>query len=164
MIWPCNIGVPQPSGSVTAAKSLRKRGQPKWRPRAFLTGTPVALAVCLVAGCAFNLVRVPQVPMTFTPVTEHKAFVLREDVKANLGTSYPTRLRSGTGWNLIGLSDLGEIFATTNQIVTVEESHIYEADLVISNSLLTGFRLRREGTFVPVTRALPLSIQPLPQP
>lgn len=116
----------------------------------------------VLLGCAFDVVQVKQVPMRFESSARGPSFVLERDVKAGLGTSYPTLLRGGTLWKSIGASDHGDVFSTRDQVVTVEASHIHEADLVVSNRVLTGFRLKREGTFAPVTRpvALPLRFVP----
>jgi len=111
----------------------------------------------LLAGCAFNLVHVKQIPTTFTPSAETgPKLELAQPVKALLGTSYPTLLKAGTRWVQVGTSDQGEVFSTRDQIVTVEASHMHEADIVVSNSLLTGFLLKVERTFAPVTRPVPL--------
>jgi hypothetical protein len=111
----------------------------------------------LLAGCAFDLVQVKQLPTTFTPSTEPgPKLELAQPVKALLGTSYPTLLKPGTRWVQVGTTDQGDVFSTRDQIVTVEASHMHEADIVVSNSLLTGFLLKVERTFAPVTRPVPL--------
>ena len=73
---------------------------PKW------LGLTVIVAV---AGCAFDLSHVKQMPVTFTPAgTEPgQSFVLGEEVKAHLGTGYPTRLKSGTKWHPVGKTEYG---------------------------------------------------------
>ena len=116
------------------------------------------IACLLLAGCAFNLVSVKQVPTTCTAVTgTPETFVLCADVKAKLGTSFPTHLKAGTRWHQVGDTDYGAVFATPDQIVAVEASHIHEAQLVVSNRVITGFYLPVEKTFAPVTH--PISIE-----
>jgi hypothetical protein len=115
------------------------------------------LAICglLLAGCAFNLVHVNQLPTAYSAVVgAPQSFVLDQAVEAGLGTTYPTRLRSGTRWHQVGSTEHGAVFTTPDQIVTVEASHIYEAQLVVSNRVLTGFYLPVEKTFAPVIHAV----------
>ena len=116
--------------------------------------------VCLLflAGCAFNLVSVKQSPVSCTPVVgTPQNFVLSQDVKAKLGTSFPTRLKAGTRWHQVGITEFGDVFATRDQVVTVEASNIHEAQLVVSNRVITGFYLPVEKTFAPVTQ--PVAIE-----
>ena len=115
-------------------------------------------ACLLLTGCAFNLVSVKQVPTTCTAVTgTPENFVLCAEVKAKLGTSFPTHLKAGTRWHQVGETEYGAVFVTPDQIVAVEASHIYEAQLVVSNRVITGFYLPVEKTFAPVTH--PISIE-----
>jgi len=72
-----------------------------------------------------------------------------------------TRLKAATRWQQVGSSPYGNIFATKDQIVTVEASNIYEAQLVVSNQFITGFYLIVEKKFAPVTRPIHIEIQPI---
>jgi hypothetical protein len=69
-----------------------------------------------------------------------------------LGTSFPTRLKSGTRWSHVGSTEHGDVFRTKDQIVTVEASNIHEAYLVLSNRVVTGFYLPVEKTFAPARK------------
>ncbi len=116
----------------------------------------------LLTGCAFDIVHVKQVPAAFTLVdAPAMAFVLSRDVKATLGTSFPTRLNAGTRWRQVGIIQYGGVFATRDQIVTVEASNIHEAQLVVSNSFINGFYLPVEKTFAPVTHPIRIETRPL---
>jgi hypothetical protein len=116
----------------------------------------------ILVGCAFDLVHVNQVPVTFTPATSPlEAFVLRQDVKATLGTGFPTRLKSGTQWRQVGATEYGRVFTTKDQIVTVEASNISEAQLVVSNQCVTGFYLPVEKKFAPVSKPIRIETEPL---
>jgi hypothetical protein len=118
----------------------------------------VAVAIMLV-GCAFDITHVTQRPVRFVSKTEAiENFTLDHDVKATFGTGFATRLKAGTRWQQVGSTEYGKVFATKDQIVTVEASNIYEADLVISNRFITGFYLVVEKTFAPVTRLIPIAI------
>lgn len=116
-------------------------------------------ATAMLVGCAFDITQVPQRPATFisnTGATGH--FTLEQDVKAHLGTGFVTRLNAGTRWTQVGTIEFGKVFATKDQIVTVEASDIYEANVVVSNQSITGFYLVVEKTFAPVTRPIPVAI------
>lgn len=120
--------------------------------------SPIAAAIMLV-GCAFDITHVKQRPATFVSDTgEIDQFTLDRDVKATLGTGFATRLKAGTHWQQVGNTEFGKVFATKDQIVTVEASDIYEADLVVSNQFITGFYLVVEKTFAPVSRPIPITI------
>ncbi|MCW5553224.1 MAG: hypothetical protein KIS67_13825 [Verrucomicrobiae bacterium] len=118
-------------------------------------------AVALAAGCAFDISHVRQQPAQFTaaasPVRE---FVLTQEVKAKLGTGFPTVLKAGTHWRQVGRLTEGDVFATSDQIVMVEASNMYEAHLVVTDGWLKGFYLPVERSFVAVTRPILLPIKP----
>jgi hypothetical protein len=110
-------------------------------------------------GCAFDLSSVNQHPATFVSKADGtESFTLDHSVKAHLGTGYVTRLNAGTHWHEVGSTEFGKVFATRDQVVTVEASDIYEAELVVSNRFITGFYLVVEKTFAPVTRPIPIVI------
>jgi hypothetical protein len=119
-------------------------------------------ALLLFAGCAFNVSTVKQQPVTFTAHAEvAPGFVLLQDVKAKLGTGYPTYLKRDTRWRAVGTTEFGTVFVTKDQIVTVEESHIHEAQLVVSNQTITGFYFPVEKKFAPVSRPIPIESKTL---
>ena len=108
------------------------------------------------AGCAFDLSHVKLVPATYTAATGSAPdFVLSQDVKVKLGTSYPTHLKGGTRWHQVGTTEFGTVFTTTDQVVTVEASNIYEAELVVSNQCIVGFYLPVDKKFAPACTARP---------
>jgi hypothetical protein len=114
----------------------------------------------LLAGCAFDISHVRQLPITFTSNTDTaESFILNQDVKATLGTGFATRLKAGTRWQQVGNTEYGKVFVTKDQIVTVEASNIYEAELVVSNQCISGFYLIVEKKFAPVTRPIHIEIQ-----
>ena len=114
----------------------------------------------LLAGCAFDLVHVRQMPVSYTKTADPaKTFVLLHEVKATVGTSYPTRLKSGTRWRQVGNTEHGAVFGTQDQIVTVEDSNIHEALLVVSDDFIKGFYLPVEKTFVQVKHPILIQTQ-----
>ena len=123
----------------------------------------MAVAVlALVAGCAFDISHVKQQPVTYTAVaTPAQAFVLSREIKATMGTGYPTRLKAGTRWYQVGNTEHGAVFGTKDQVVTVEASNNYEAQLVVADGFVKGFYLPVERSFVTVSSPIRLETQPI---
>lgn len=118
----------------------------------------------LLVGCAFDVSYVKKSPATFTATAGTSPdFVLQQDGKVSLGTGFPTRLKSGTHWHQVGTTEYGTVFATKDQIVTVEASNIYEAQLIVSNQCITGFYLPVEKMVTPVSPPIHIEIQSLNQ-
>lgn len=133
--------------------------QPFIKPLAALI---LLVGIAALTGCAFNISHVKQLPVTFAPGPgSAPGFVLLQDVKATLGTGFPTHLNRDTRWQAVGGTEYGTVFATKDQIVTVEESHIHEARLVVSNQCITGFYFPVEQKFAPVSRPIPIQTRPL---
>jgi hypothetical protein len=125
---------------------------------------PLLLTVCAVflAGCAFDVSHVRQLSTSFTPGSDAgKSFTLNQNVKATLGTGFATRLKANTRWEQVGHTKYGDVFATKDQIVTVEASNIYEAQLVVSNQFITGFYLIVEKKFAPVNHPISIETEPI---
>lgn len=134
------------------------------KPEKILYRAGVICALVLLVGCAFNISSVKQQPVTFIAETDASSgFVLLQDVKAKLGTGFPTHLKRDTRWRAMGNTEYGTVFATKDQIVTVEESHIHEAQLVVSNQSITGFYFPVEQKFAPVSHPIPIETKPLTQ-
>lgn len=85
--------------------------------------------------------------------------MLAKEVKAYLGTGFPTTLRAGVRWRHVGSTEAGQVYATSDQVVKVEASNIYEAYIVLSNRSLVGFYLPVEKTLCPLSLPIPLQIQ-----
>lgn len=118
------------------------------------------VVVVLAVGCAFDISHVRQQPAQFTAIkSAGREFTLLQEVKAKLGTGFPTRLKAGTRWQQVGSIEQGAVFATQDQVVMVEASNNYEAQLVVANNCLQGFFLPVERTFVAVYRPIPLETQ-----
>lgn len=119
-------------------------------------------SLLLLAGCAFDVSHVKQRPAVYTSlVAPAQTFVLSHDVKATVGSGFATRLKAGTSWHQVGSTEHGAVFATTDQIVTVEASNIYEAQLVVSENAITGFYLPVEKSFVAVSSKIPIQTKSL---
>jgi hypothetical protein len=113
----------------------------------------------LTGGCAFDVVSVRQAPTHFTANSKSKdGFRLLTEVKAKLGTGFPTELHAGTQWTKAGDVTQGAVYRTADQVVKVEASNIQEAWIVVSNETLVGFYMPVEGTFAPLGHPYPLSL------
>lgn len=121
--------------------------------------TPIwfAFVLALVYGCAFDVIRVEQVPTNFSPTpTCTNSFILTKTVGIQLSGGYSRTLKKGTRWSCIGRITEGFVYKTKDQILTVEASNIYEANIVVSSGRLVGFYLPVEGTFSPVRKSIQL--------
>jgi hypothetical protein len=132
--------------------------------RVLWAGGCIAFGTAL-GGCAFDVVSVPQSPVVFNASTGSNGFVLTQDLTVHIGTGFATRLRANTGWHRVGTTVFGDVYATQDQIVTVEASNIYEAQIVVSDlRKLVGFYLPVEHTYVALKEPLPIVINPNPSP
>jgi len=86
-------------------------------------------------------------------------FILQESVDIPLGTGFPTHLKAGTRWHRVGQTPYGAVYSTTDQIVKVEASNIYEAWLVMADQTVKGFYLLVEKTFVQASHPVPVTIR-----
>ena len=128
---------------------------------------PALLAVLALAlgGCAIDLVSVKQVPASLTPLGETvPTLKLQADTPVSIGTGFVTRLKKDTTWRPVGTIAQGEVFATRDQVVTVEASHIHEAQVVLSGGEVVGFYLPVERTFAAAAKPVPFSSVKLPNP
>ena len=114
--------------------------------------------VPLLAACAFDLAHVTQVPTQLQVGTERSGFELADEVKLNIGLGYTRILKKGTRWQYVGRIARGDVYRTSDQVLTVEASNIHEAYIVVSSATLVGFYLPVEKSFSPLTetRDLPM--------
>ena len=122
---------------------------------------PIALAFVLaaLAGCAFDLAQVEQRPAASTPrASAAPSFTLERAVDVDLGLGYRRVLRAGTRWSYVGTVDAGDVYRTSDQVLTVEASNIHEAYAVVAAGRLVGFYLPVERTYSPAVApvALPM--------
>jgi uncharacterized lipoprotein len=107
-----------------------------------------ALCAVLLAGCAFDVISIRQVPANFQATPESpQAWALGETLRVRLREGHASVLMQGTNWRQVGRIDQGDVFRTTDQIVFVEASNQHEAQLVVSKSMAVGFYLPVEHTF-----------------
>jgi len=114
--------------------------------------TALGALLSLAPACAFDLVRVRQEPVVLgTQSVGRPSWTLTEKVSARIGTGYTTKLESGTRWTHVGSIPQGEVYRTTDQIVTVVGPNVFEAQIVVRDGALVGFYLPVERTFTPAS-------------
>lgn len=117
------------------------------------------ILVVLLNACAFDVVHVKQIPTEIvTSQSVKSSFKLEKEVDLNLGTGYSRTLREGTRWNYVGTTPYGDVFKTSDQILTVEASNIHEAYIVVASNKLVGFYLPVEHSYSPLSDPVELSI------
>lgn len=112
----------------------------------------VILLAFMFSGCAFDVIRVQQVSTKLeTAILCNDIFVLAQDIDVQLGNGYSRTLKKGTKWRCVGKITQGEVYKTRDQILTVEASNIFEANIVVVAKNLVGFYLPVERTFTPLS-------------
>ena len=103
----------------------------------------------IVYGCAFNVLQLPSKPaeLSLQPDVQ-KSFVMEESVEVDPACGYKRTLRLGTRWDFVGRIPEGEVYKPRDQVLTVECSHVHEAYLVVSDSVLKGYFLPVDKAFV----------------
>lgn len=119
------------------------------------------LGICcvpvLMGGCAFDVIRVKQVPTTLSSDRScDDSFILTKNIDIQLRGGYSRTLEKETRWNCIGKIPQGEVYITKDQVLTVEASNIYEAYIVILSDEIVGFYLPVERTFSPLDKRVQL--------
>jgi hypothetical protein len=114
-------------------------------------GLPVLLALAVIglAACAPEVVRQPTV---LTPMTEQPGAtieVLREASVTVGPMGYRRTIRQGSVWTRVGRVSQGDVYKPTNQVFTVEGTHVHEAYLVLDGDQVVGYYLPVERAFAP---------------
>lgn len=125
----------------------------------------LSIAICILltmTGCAFDLAHVRYKPTELVPSPDvRKSFVIDESMEITDGTCYGRTLRKGKRWNLSGRINEGEIYKSSEQILTLECSNVHEAHLVVADGRLVGFYLPVEKGFVGLSNPMKMNIQNL---
>jgi hypothetical protein len=122
-----------------------------------LLAASMFLALC---GCAFDVSYVRRMPTEFQAAAPGgPGWTLLQGQSILLGSGFPTTLRRGTRWQLAGHIPQGDVYRTSDQVVTVEASNIYEAMAVMRGDKLTGFYLPVDHAFVAATDPVTLPIE-----
>jgi hypothetical protein len=116
--------------------------------------------LCATCGCAFDISYVKRVPTEFqSAAPTGPGWTLSQEQSIGVGSGFSTTLQRGTRWQLIGHIPQGDVYRTSDQIVTVEASNIYEAMVVVQRDKLVGFYLPVEHSFVSATDPITLPIE-----
>jgi hypothetical protein len=123
-------------------------------------GALASALLLFLSGCAFDILHEKQIPTSFEAVTANaRTVTLTAEARIPIqGTTYRTTLKQGTRWTQVGRIPEGDVFATADQVVTVEGSNIHEAQLVISGNSAVGFYLPVEKAFSPAQEPVPLQL------
>ncbi len=117
------------------------------------------LAMPFLNGCAFDVIRVKQTAVKMKPAPEQaQAFTLRQEAEVQLATGYKRKLNADTKWVCVGSLPQGEVYKSDDQVLTIEGSNIYEANMVVSSNKLVGFYLPVEGTYSSLDKPMLLEV------
>ncbi len=107
----------------------------------------------ILSACAFDVLRVKQIPTELkTDASCGKEFVLTQAIESIAGSGYNRTLKKGTRWFCVGIISQGLVYKTKDQILTIEGSNVYEANIVVLEQKLVGYFLPVEKTFSPIDR------------
>ena len=121
--------------------------------------TTLVLLTLAFSGCAFDLTRVKQMPVTLTPdLGGEQSIRLAEPATVSIGTGFLVRLKANTVWQKIGRTEFGDAYTSKDQVLTVEASDIYEAALVVKEGSVTGFYLLLEKKFCPASNPVKINL------
>jgi hypothetical protein len=101
-----------------------------------------------VSACAFNVVILQKTPaqLVATPPSE-QGWSLTAETHATLAAGWASTLRPGTLWHRTGTIAEGDVLHTKDQLVTIEASNSYQADIVVRDGRLVGFFLPVDHVF-----------------
>ncbi len=120
----------------------------------------VLVSLCGLTACAFDVSFVKTIPATFVAKPDcGEPFTLTRGESVGVGSGFPTKLQPNAKWRCSGTTEMGDVYATADQIVTVTASNMYEAMPVVSDTKLVGFYLPVDRRVAPVEPGVPLQIQ-----
>jgi hypothetical protein len=114
-----------------------------------------------MAACAFDIAHVKTRPTQFTRTSEgQKSFTIKSPVLiSDTPCWFERSLEKSSRWYLIGSIPEGDVYKSSNQVLTVECSNIHEAYLVLNGNFLVGFYLPVENAFVHLGKKIELPMQ-----
>lgn len=120
----------------------------------------VCAGFLILAGCAFDLVRLKQSPVSQTAVSADKAsWRLTADTSLGPARGNKINLKGGTEWQYVFTIEQGDVYRTKDQIVSVTASNKYEAYIVVSGKSVVGLYLPVEKAFSPLRRPTPIVME-----
>ena len=122
---------------------------------------PGALMLIATGGCAFDVIHVDHTPARLdtasAPCTA--PITLSTDVTVTPSGGYARTLKRGTRWECRGRIDQGWVYRTRDQVLTLEASNVFEADIVVLDGTLTGFYLPVERAYSALSPTVELPAQ-----
>ena len=116
----------------------------------------------MLNACAFDVVRLKQIPVEIrTGSTYMESFTLTQNTKIDAGPGYSRILKSGSRWECVGELPQGKVYRTKDQVLTIEASNVFEANIVVADQKLIGYYLPVERSFSPLDDPLELPINRL---
>jgi len=117
------------------------------------------MGLLLFGGCAFNVVTLHANPTTLTPSAEvEPRYILQSPIRTELVSGWATPLRAATRWQKIGQITEGEVFRTKDQVLTVEASNLYQADIVVKDGNIVGYYIPTSKSFTPCQDAKKINL------
>ena len=123
------------------------------------------VAICLflivvINGCAFDVIHLKQIPTQIVSNGSQKASLrLEKDTTVSMNSGFDRLLKKRTVWIYVGTLSHGDVYKTSDQVLTVEDSHVHQAYIVIRGNKLLGFYLPVEKSYSPISDAVELSLQ-----
>jgi hypothetical protein len=128
--------------------------------------TPAALLLAgllLLGGCAFNLVILQRSPAQLVAApSSTQSWMLTTVAQATLNAGWVKPLRPGTSWQRIGTIAEGDVLRTKDQLVTIEASNSFQADIVVHDGKLVGFYLPVDHAFTACATPIPIDFAEQP--
>jgi hypothetical protein len=128
--------------------------------RRCVVAIPLLASLC-VSGCAFDLMDVRYTTSLLKAQSgSGRSFLLADEVRlTQTPCRYQRTLHAGTRWTLVGSLPQGEVFTSSDQVLTLECSNVFEAYLVVSGKRLVGFYLPVERGFVALRNPIELGFK-----
>lgn len=122
---------------------------------------PGALMLLATGGCAFDVIHVDHEQARLETADDActTPFTLIKDVTVTPSGGYDRTLKQGTRWECRGRIEQGWVYRTRDQILTLEASNVFEADIVVSGRTLTGFYLPVEQAYSALNPTVELPTQ-----
>jgi hypothetical protein len=124
-------------------------------------------ALCLVLSRALILVLAGCVDPAMQSSPIHSGapaattvYVVRTTIRSNASNTNDRDLRQGSTWTALGTIDQGTVYKPRDTVLTVEHFDVYEAYIVVRDENWVGFWLPVEKAFVPMSKPVPIDLQP----
>jgi len=118
-----------------------------------------ALGLLLLGACAFDVVSLHSIPTTLTPANANgPRLVLQTGLQPKLVSGWVSPLKPHTTWQKVGQTPQGDVYRTKDQILTVEASNLYQADMVVKDGEVIGFYIPTGLVFTPCSHPLKIDL------